>query len=243
MKKIFLIAVITSVLAPTVLHAAEVLNVDRSAIGINETLYDQLSTAHCYMTDAPMDAIAVPGGAKCDPVVARFADKVVFRAFHLGEMYRVNAADGAPIVMRYLPDGFYKVDHKFYWVADNQRVRITKRNFYKRIVLTAQRNPDSVMPINNSDFGLFLVSCEAYNGASLDPVCLRKVEEGTMLQQRLARKIVMKIDDGSLWYIPQNSGLSPQPLSSSLPFSTISDYAAPVGEKTMQEMYPNNDWQ
>lgn len=244
MKRILLTLALLGIGLPISSRATETLNLDQFAIGITEETYHTLLDSHCYYTElAPDDAVYTSNGVLCDASIVPFANKVVFRAQHLGEMYRLYTGDGKNTMQRYLPDGFYKAKNKYYWVADNEVVRITKNNFYKRILLTVQRNSASSTPISLEDFSLFLANCEAYNNMPIDPACLRRVEQGGLLHQRLARKIVLNVSDGTLSYIPLNSGFGPVRISAAMSFLELTQFSAPVGLQTIEEMYPNNNWQ
>lgn len=249
LRSYFLVLVGTLLCLPGLSHAAEVLNLPLGAVGLTEATYAELKDGHCYYPEyAPDDAVQVSDGGYCDAIVARFYGQIVFRAEHFGEMYQINTGDGAPTLMRYLLDGFYKANKKYFWVADNQRVRIKANNFYTRILLTAQAHPASVVPISHDDFFAMLTTCEGpYEGIPFDAAaheeCLARIEQGNALYYRLARQVVLDVQNtGALYYIPQNSGLGPQ-LLPDMTFTSVKEFAAPVKLHVIKKLYPNNDWQ
>ncbi len=140
-----------AVLLPAV-SSARVIDLDPEAIGVSEANFQELRTSHCYMNsvDAPDTAVSSEvSGMLCDPLLARLAGHIIFRAEHAGEMYQVNDGDGLPSIVRYLPDGFYQANGKLFWVANGRRTRLPDGDSFRRILLTVQRTPSMATYVNS----------------------------------------------------------------------------------------------
>ena len=138
-------ALAAAVLVAPAITSARVVDLHPDAIGITEADYYTLKSSHCYYEGAPSTAVhSAVTGALCDPLLAQLAGQIVFRAQHYGEMYQVNDGDGWGPLTRYLPDGFYEAGGTLYWVAEGRRTRLPESDGFRRILLTAQRNPSMV---------------------------------------------------------------------------------------------------
>ncbi|MFC1598117.1 hypothetical protein ACFL2M_01130 [Patescibacteria group bacterium] len=173
-----------------------VYNVPANAVGIDEALFEDLSSSHCTYEYG------------CDPVIEYFKDSIVFRAQHFGELYWVNTEDGLPTVNRYLPDGFYKAGKKYYYVSEGGRFRMRKGHAWNRMVEVA--GGGAVVPVSEYDFTSMLTTCENYSGVADDPTylaCVDKYNHGQSLIRRLERKVIMRVEaNGELYYV--KSGLT-----------------------------------
>lgn len=230
---------VLALILPSLTNAMTVINLTPDIIGVSESVYQELLGSRCYNTveSAPGDAIATALGRLCDPIFQDLEGSVVLRAQHVGEMYLINTADVLPIRNRYLPDGFYRVKNRYYWLADGYKHKLKLKNIYSAFLETAAAGDSRVTPA--SDLDIQALACLDYGeGSTCTSIISGHEELYDNLQQRLIGRVIMAAEsDGQLYFIPyinEIDGLTN--MSNDQLFTYIQNNAVKTAEKTMVEI-------
>ncbi|MFA6474795.1 MAG: hypothetical protein WCV88_01175 [Patescibacteria group bacterium] len=181
-----------------------VVNLTPNIIGVSESVYKELLNSHCYTANenVPSDAVTTPLGRLCDPILNILEGKVILRAQHSGKMYWINTANGLPIINRYLPDGFYKVKNRYYWIADGFKQKLSSKNIYSAFLEAAAVGDFRVTPASNLDIQA-LACLDFGEGPTCSSIISGHEELYEDLQQRLIGRVIMAVEsDGELYFIP-----------------------------------------
>ena len=184
------------------------------AIGISEATYSELQTLECTGYEDPNLGTQY----SCPDLVADLLDKVIFRAEHLGEMYKVSylsdpSGHYATVVLKtYLPDGFYKANNKYYWISNNIKLRLKRGSAYSTLLSGIKCDDTYCMAytgISKTNFETMLMSCEGYaenpDTDQLYQECITKYIQGEDLRWQLRGKVIMLTEaNGELYYISNN---------------------------------------
>lgn len=198
------------------------ISIPKGAVGISEATYQELKQAQ--FIDAE----------NYDQILCAYQNKIVFRAEHAGEMYRVNLSASLPALTRYLPDGFYKAGQKYYWVNAGTKYRMKKGHAYEKIFTAVNATDNKAADI---------IGLTASDFTSMQ----QKDSQGVALYQNLSGRIVLNAEGaGELYYINGTAktmtAIAPQmnyPLESFYKF--IKDNATSV-DKTLIKGIANRNY-
>lgn len=182
MKKIIYTLIL--LLAPSALYAVEM---PVGTVGVSEATYAHITTATCTYEEY--------GG--CDDVIESLDGKIISRVDANGELYQVQVGDGAAgPVLRYIPDGFYRVGKKVYHANSGLLVRIKRGSAYKTLRRVARSSV--AVGVSNADLGYLINPEHACDGnESCAAYWLNRVSE-------LEGSILLDVDTANVFYVKNN---------------------------------------
>ncbi len=165
-------------------------------IGVTEASFLQIKQAHCSYD-------------YCDSFLMALSEQVIMRVEHGGALYKVHSGDGLPRVTRYLPDGFYKTKHKYYWLNNGYRQEITEQSFWSTLMNVAQ-HPDGVRvtPVSYNDISILFQTCDG-NDELQFLLCEQNLQQlRAGLVSKLRGKVLQNVEgDGELYYLDSLYGI------------------------------------
>jgi hypothetical protein len=237
MKKtlLFLALALSGLLLASATVKAETLAVrfPDGAAGISEGAYRQLKNAEFIDIE------------HYDEILWYYQDKVVFRANHRGEMYKVHLGADLHGLTRYLPDGFYKAGKDYYWLADGFKVKLPKGQEYETIVQHVSAKTMAYQGISEENITAMGMYCGGYDGdiseiENTSPYqdCLAAREWGSTLREQLRGKILMRTGlDGSLYFVGNDSNNELQALpTESFRKNMLKDASIHVSKSLMHQI-------
>jgi len=240
MKKTFkmlLVMGFMAIIMPQISNAAtHTYTIPDGAVGISETTYQQLKNAE--YTDIE----------NYDQILYQYQNKIVFRADHFGEMYRVPFVGEKPYnPTRYLPDGFYKAGNNYYWLSNGQKMRLPKNAEYSTIYNAITSETMDYVGITENDFSAMSQTCEYYGvgDANTDPTylaCLVEYNQGNELRETLQGKIIIRSGyDGSIFFVENGANHDLQALFGIEKYSTfrkeiLKNYSFTVKKSLMKQI-------
>jgi len=172
---------------------AYALNPPQGAVEINDADLQVLLSA----SQTPCDPTTTGFEGSCSETAKKLNGKILLLNTS-GAMYRfyfigdIGAWEGR--LENYLPDGFYKVENKYYWVANNQKINLNKgkKTAYKNFMERIREDIPSRTAISGEMYDAFFGECYATNSTQCNTQNLRKY------MRILKGKVVMTTRSGAL---------------------------------------------
>lgn len=228
------VALVTFFATAGTTHAA--VQLPQDAIGVSEETFQLLKSTQSVSCTPE----TVGKSDSCPEIAKKLNGKIIFRAETTGAMYRFEYVGGigvwSGLLERYIPDGFYSVGHKHYWVANGYRMRIRKNGGFARFLERMQTYQPSHVGLSQSDFQSLFTTCEYYGGDKTQfDSCLKVVEHAHKLTTSLQGKVVIAAEgDGDAIYIQ-----SPELLHYLSPndfFKVVKGASMPIRGKVMKHI-------
>lgn len=164
-------------------------------VAISEKTYTELKSAHCYNEHAPKSAVKVSNSVLCDPVLARYENKIVMRVHARGELYKVNTKDGFGPLLKTYTQGIYKVGKEYYYVNEGFAKKLsTKRPDVTALAMARGRNA-GVKMITTAQFSQLF----GRSGSKQEAAAAKATQ-----QAYKGHFVVVSDDHGKMYYVPTN---------------------------------------